>query len=174
MYLLLNGFRGDWSVDFNELRTVLDCTAKRYEEVKFFNSEVVKKAVAEVNEKTDINVEYTTEKSGRRVTGFKFKIRKAIQASEPVPIEEKYDEDDLDDPVALSASALPPELTRNEVLVLRDLAIKNMPFESLSGIADRELWLYEYFRSKTLLMMADGDVKKPYAWLKGAVSKDWH
>ena len=174
MYLLINGFRGEWVVDFDELRTVLDCTAKRYEEVKFFNSEVVKKAVAEVNEKTDINVDCTAEKSGRRVTGFRFKIGKAISAAEPVPIEAKYDEDDLDDPVALSASALPPELTRNQVMVLRNLAMKHIPYEGMSGIADKELWLYEYLRSKTLLMKADGKVDKPYAWLKGAVDEDWH
>lgn len=169
MYLLINGFRGEWVEGIDELRTILDCTAERYKTVKFFNAEVVKKAVAEVNEKTDIHVECVPEKTGRKISGFKFTIIKELQLEDEMP-----DEVDIDneDPIEFLASALPPELTREQVEVLRDLALTHMPYEGIHGLADRELWLYHFLKKKMLLMKANG-AKNPFAWLKKAVAEDW-
>ena len=88
LYLLDNRFRGVWSIDIDELReNVFRCDSEYYKEFKWFNKDILKKAVLEVVEKTDVNVTYETEKIGRKVVKIKFNIvRPALQIEESIPI----------------------------------------------------------------------------------------
>lgn len=77
IYLLDNRFRKSWEVSVEELRTrVFRCFAERYKEYKFFNQEILKKAIKEVNEKTDLTFEYESIRVGRSVGKIKFKLIK--------------------------------------------------------------------------------------------------
>jgi hypothetical protein len=82
------------------------------------------------------------------------------------------DIDDPDDPLALCASALPSNFTREQVELLRSLAVDHLPF-TIGSLAEKEMWLHEYLDQKTKLMYATPDVYAPFAWLRRAVMEDW-
>jgi guanylate kinase len=82
------------------------------------------------------------------------------------------DIEDTEDPLALCASALPSNFTREQVELLRSLAIEHLPF-TVASLAEKELWLHDYLDQKTKLMQATPDVYAPFAWLRRAVMEDW-
>lgn len=76
LYLLKNRYRADWIIPLQELREqYLDVkNSDYYKEFKRFNNEILKKAVKEVNEKTDIKFSYENKKTGRRITDIRFQL----------------------------------------------------------------------------------------------------
>lgn len=74
LYLENNRFRKSWSIPLDELKALLRCTAERYEQYKFFNSEILKKCHKELNDKTNIKYNYEPIKSGRKVTAIRFTL----------------------------------------------------------------------------------------------------
>ena len=82
------------------------------------------------------------------------------------------DVEDTEDPLALCASALPSNFTREQVELLRSLAVEHLPF-TVASLAEKELWLHDYLDQKTKLMQATPDVYAPFAWLRRAVMEDW-
>jgi len=79
-YLLLNRFRSSWSEPLDVLKyKVFKIDPKKpsaYDEFKVFRRDVLDKALAEVNELTDIEFKYTAEKHGRTVIAIKFELVK--------------------------------------------------------------------------------------------------
>ena len=71
-------YRLDWVIPLDEFREQrLDIkNNETYLNFKYFKRDVIDKAVAEVNEKTDIKFTYISVKKGRRVTGIRFQIIK--------------------------------------------------------------------------------------------------
>ena len=180
-----------WTVSVKELREMLGATAASYDVFKDFNKHVLQKAIKEINDITDINVSTENIRKGRSVVSIRFKVEEKKQIlldkeqaalfveeeeeqvvldgvlnGTPVPI------DDPDDPLALCASALPPDFTREQVEMLRNLALNHTPF-TLRSLAEKELWLFEYLQQKTLLMKATPNVVSPFGWLRQAVAEDW-
>jgi hypothetical protein len=80
---------------------------------------------------------------------------------------------DPNDPLAMCAEALPSNFTREQVELLRLLALEHMPF-SINSMAERDLWLYDFLHKKVKLMEATPEVHSPFAWLRKAVSEDWN
>lgn len=180
-----------WTVSVSELREMLGATAASYDVFKDFNKHVLQKAVKEINEITDINVETENVRKGRSVVSIRFKVTEKKQVlldkeqaalfSEEEEEQFKIDGvneaapspiDDPDDPLSLCASALPPDFTREQVDMLRRLAVDHLPF-TVRTLAEKELWLHDYLQQKTLLMKATPDVRSPFAWLRQAVAEDW-
>ena len=180
-----------WTVSVEELRKILGATASSYDVFKDFNKHVLQKAVKEINEITDIDVTTENIRKGRSVVSIKFTVKEkkqilldkeqaavfadeeeeqisldGVTTVEPSPI------DDPDDPLALCASALPADFTREQVELLRSLALDHMPF-TVSTLAEKELWLFEYLQKKTMLMKASHGVVSPFGWLRQAVAEDW-
>jgi len=180
-----------WTVPVVELREMLGATAPSYNEFKEFNKHVLQKSVKEINDITDITVTTENVKKGRSVVAIKFKVEAKKQVlldkeqaalfveddedqikidgmleAEPSPI------DDPNDPLSLCASALPADFSREQVELLRQLAIDHLPF-TVATIGERELWLFDYLQEKTLLMKASPNVVSPFGWLRQAVAEDW-
>ena len=180
-----------WTVSVKELREMLGATAASYDVFKDFNKHVLQKAVKEINDITDINVTTENVRKGRSVVSIRFKVEEKKQIlldkeqaalfveeeeeqftldgvldAEPSPI------GDPDDPLALCASALPADFSREQVKMLRALALDHMPF-TVASLEEKELWLFDYLNQKTLLMKATPDVRSPFAWLRQAVAEDW-
>lgn len=180
-----------WTVSVEELRKMLGATAASYDVFKDFNKHVLQKAVKEINEITDINVTTENIRKGRSVVSIRFKVEEKKQIlldkeqaslfteeeeeqftldgvlnAEPSPI------GDPDDPLSLCASALPADFSREQVKMLRSLALDHMPF-TVSSQQEKELWLFDYLNQKTMLMKATPDVRSPFAWLRQAVAEDW-
>lgn len=89
-------------VDFDELRSLLTSTrfsntkkSTYYHSFGRFNDDILKRAVAEINEKTNIRVVYTTEKCGRSVEKIIFECYKqnmpqiALETQQPQIIQAK-------------------------------------------------------------------------------------
>ena len=55
---------------------MLGSSSKSYSEFKVFNRNILAKSIAEINDITDIYIEYTTIKHIRSVVAIEFKIRK--------------------------------------------------------------------------------------------------
>ena len=71
---LYNRRPGTFEVSVDELRTELHAVEDTYAEFKRFNNLVIKPAVKEVNEKTDIRVDYEVVKRGTKASGIRFRV----------------------------------------------------------------------------------------------------
>lgn len=185
VYLLDNRFRGSWDVSLPELReAIFRCKSKFYaENFKNFRQDILEKSIKEVNAKTDLTFAYEPVKTGRKVSGIKFKL---IKDEVSLPLEQDpaqvslFEHDDLfddrydmDDPLGIYAEALPPEFTPEEVEALRALAVDHVPFE-LDGPLPMECKVADYLQHKVNLMNAQRHpVKDKFAWLRRAVAEDW-
>ena len=184
-----------WTIKVAELRKMLGATATSYDVFKDFNKHVLQKAIKEINEITDITVTTENVRKGRSVESIRFKVTEKanhVISKEDTELlcKEKEDMDmnqmfidavltpsyvdpnDPDDPLALIASALPPGFTKEQVDMLRLLALDHLPF-TVSTLAERDLWLHDYLYKKTKLLEATPDVYAPFAWLRRAVAEDW-
>lgn len=75
LYLENNRFRKSWKINLTELKKILNCNAARYNQFKYFNSEILKKAQQELHEKTDLRFSYQpTDKRGRSYTAIIFTL----------------------------------------------------------------------------------------------------
>lgn len=74
MYLENNRFRKSWEIPLAELRQLLNCTAERYNQFKYFNSEILKKSQQELHKKTSLKFSYESVKKGRKVVAVKFTV----------------------------------------------------------------------------------------------------
>ena len=186
-----------WTVSVEELRQILGATAPSYDVFKDFSKHVLQKAIKEINEITDIEVKTEKIRKGRSVSAIKFIVKDKKQVlldKEAADLlyseveETEVDEnqiafpgvidatpspaDDPNDPLSLCADALPREFSREQVELLRSLAVDHLPYEIFSA-AEKEMWLHEYLYKKTLLMRATPNVMSPFAWMRQAVAEDW-
>lgn len=172
-----------WTVEIKELRERLEATKKTYKEFKRFNELVLQKAIKEINELTDLNVDTEIIRKGRNAVAIKFSVKQKkvpeliIPADSEPPMEGQINilEDDsipdVNDPMALFMSALPDYFDRDQAVLLRDLAIDHLP-PYISTIEERELWLHDYVSRKVKLMAASR-VENPFGWLRSAVENDY-
>ena len=173
---------------------MLGATKESYNVFKDFNKHVLQKAVKEINELTDITVTTENIRKGKSVEFIKFNITKKIQSvidEEEADLIEAEDAEvevyegqmtfdemtgattiDPDDPLAFFADALPSGFSKEQVELLRTLALEHKPADVGYGPA-ADLWLYNYLDQKTKLMRATPNVMSPFAWLRKAVMEDW-
>lgn len=174
MYLEANRFRKSWEVDLAELRQILNCdTEESYKEYKLFNNRILKKCQSELHEKTECRFNYEPVKTGRRVTGVKFTLETLADTMEPViPGQMSIDDYEDENPNAIYAEALPPELTADQVEALRVLAGKKVYYDPY-GPLPKECVVADYLRHKVVLMNASKkEVKHKYNYLLAMIEKD--
>lgn len=74
IYLESNRFRKTWEVPLMELKEILNCTADRYKEFKYFRTEVLARVQKEMHEKTECKYDYEPIKKGRSVVAIRFTL----------------------------------------------------------------------------------------------------
>lgn len=177
LYLEANRYKKSWTVDVDELRQLLNCDAEEsYKEFKLFNNRIIKKCQKELLEKTECRFEYEPVKTGRRVTGIRFtletlsdKIDPEIPEQIPLLLDE-YGE--AEDPNAIYAEVLPPELTAEQVEALRVLAGQKVHYDP-NGALPRDCVIANYLKRKVLLMNATNSEKQhKFGYLKAMIEKD--
>jgi hypothetical protein len=84
------------------------------------------------------------------------------------------DVNDEEDPLALFASALPPELkfTREQIELLWSIAVEKAPDDCYS-IHDVRMWCHNYLDAKVKQMKAYPNIDSPFGWLKAALMHNW-
>ena len=186
LYTLLKDKHFSWKVPVDELREILGATTKAYKEFKDFNRLIIKRAVEEINEITDIFVEVEYIKKGRPVEAVKFKIKQKqvvyLPKSEKTEAEQEAESvegkqvnlEDLPKFLRLSAEVLPDHFTENEIALLHKAATDHVPFELDQ---DQHLMnIREYLTRKVMLMKASKipvKEKGQFTWLRRAVEEDW-
>ena len=142
LYLLDNRFRKVWNIDLVELKALLNCTADRYKQFKFFNAEILKKCQRELCEKTDIRFSYKPIKSGRKVIAISFSVETIVDKISPVvqtlpdiplnsSLEDNYEVNygsELAD--LLGSAACDDEFTPEQIRVIQDLVIRVFPYST--------------------------------------------
>lgn len=160
LYLLKERYRGDWTISLDELREQrLDLkNNETYKTFKYFKRDILDKAVAEINAKTDITYNYSTVKTGRRITGIRFQLIKEQRIELELPeldqlkLEEFVEKESSDsseqytsDRIELLAGACDNEFSQDEMSVIFALlSTKHLPPNEL-GI---EIARYHYLAEK--------------------------
>lgn len=175
LYLEHNRFRKSWEVEVDELRQILSCDDdESYSAFKVFNDRILKRCQKELLEKTECRFTYEPVKKGRRVAAIRFTLETLADSIEPpVPGQlSLYDITDSDNPNAIYADVLPPELTSEQVEALRTLAVSKV-YWIPDGLHPRECAIADYLREKTVMMNAHNRaVKHPFNYLKTMIEQD--
>ena len=187
LYTFLKDKHFSWTVPVEELKEILGATKKKaYKEFKNFNRLILQRAVAEINEITDIRVEVEYIKKGRSIVDIKFKMDHVNTTYLPEPAEdpkEETEEVSMESPkkieelpkfLQLSAEILPEHFTQDQIALLHKAATDHVPFELDQ---DQHLMnIREYLNRKVMLMKASKNPVKEkgqFTWLRRAVEEDW-
>ena len=165
---------GQIDLKLDKLKGFLGIQDDEYKKFSDFNRYIIAKSVKEINEKTDILVEYENIKSGRSVTSIKFTMREKDtphtenQLSElgniwGFDLEEFKIKTKLDD----------VPLNSNQVIELIDTAVEHL--ESLARLRDDLTGdqIIEYIMGNVEYSKQKKNVKNFYAYLKTAIEKDY-
>lgn len=196
LYLLDNRFRSRWETPVEYLRfSVFRCVDPLYEEFKYLNQRILKKAMSEINEKTDLTFEYEPVKNGRRVAAIKWTLIKDDTAPQEVPCQLSMDDPDLvipedikerealgllsdeDERILFFMQALPAGLTEAEVEELVNLALPHVPYDPENPVP-RDTRIRDYLHSQALAVKSWSARKKEtiqhiHSVMKRAVAEDW-
>lgn len=164
LYLENNRYRQSWEIQLNELKALLRCTAERYVQYKFFNSEILKKCHKELNEKTSIKYSYKPIKSGRKVTHIEFNVDTFQSIDEPQSKEvpRQLDIFGKSDTLELWGGACDDEFSKAEMAQLAEV-LRLIPSDKFSPYAvndDIDLQRYHYLAEKYAAMKRMNE-KKP-------------
>lgn len=182
LYLVDNRFRKTWKIDLSELKILMSCTADRYKEFKFFNSEILKKCQKEINEKTDLKFNYKPFRKGRKVSEIEFSVdtlsdelAEALDLELTEPIQMKLDEEGMDSEtqnLLLLSSACDDEFNIDEMKVIfAIISTIDLP-EHESGI---QIARFHYLRERyTMFQIEAGkkDIKNHFLYFKKMIEND--
>lgn len=128
LYLTDNRYRQKWVVSITQLKTFLNCTAERYNEFKFFNSEILKKVHNELSEKTDLKYSYTPIRKGRKVAEIEFTVDDVFeQEQEQEQIENKENEIDYGSDLLNVMNVVSNNtFTKEELTVLKNYVVSKL------------------------------------------------
>jgi hypothetical protein len=179
LYLENNRYRQSWEIQLDELKTLLRCTAERYGQYKFFNSEVLKKCHKELNEKTSIKYSYKPIKSGRKVTHIEFDVDTLPSIDEPISKEVpgQLDIFGKSDTLELWGRACDDKFSRVEMAQLAEV-LRLIPSDKFSPYAvndDIELQRYHYLAEKYAAMKRVNEktaVKNRFAYMLAILKAD--
>lgn len=148
-----------WEVRLDDLKSLLRCTAERYNQFKFFNSEVLKKCHKELNEKTECHFSYSPIRKGRNVASIRFSLEPLTST---LPGEEQetvgdVKDIDADDPQELLAEACKNEFSREEMEVIFNVICEKNILADVDGI---EAARYRYLSKKYALLNLEASKKK--------------
>lgn len=190
LYLLLedNNYHRKWRIGLDELKKILNCTSERYDEFKFFNSEILKKCHKEINEKTTLSFEYTLIKKVRKVVAIEFESERKPTKIGTTSDSDKsqktssglYDDDEImypkysDPDINFLGEACGNEFTESQVIEIRELiSDMSLPYHPYGKDFEQYHYLsdvYEKFKKYT-----DGkgmDNKRRFSYFKRMIEND--
>ena len=199
LYCLLkdNLYRGEWLVEVKDLRELLWATDASWESFKEFNRRILKAAMGEINNNTDISFTYDKVTRGRLTRAVKFKIQSKIVAADELDGQasfsdpESFDayvtsyqeedgaataeagEDPVEEKFALWSDACKDEFDRSQIELLALLAKPHVEYDPDNP--DRhDLDIYYYLRTKYKALNAKpaAEVKSRIGLMKHLVKTD--
>lgn len=123
-----------WEVSLDDLKDILRCTAERYNQFKFFNSEILKKCQKELHEKTECRYTYEPIKKGRKVAAIRFTVKTLRTALDEIESDVSPQIAFEDDTISFLSGACCGEFTREQMEVIFSIiSTKTLP-ENPDGI----------------------------------------
>lgn len=135
-----------WDVPVDELRKMLGANQKSYENFGSFKQKVLTPAVKEINESTDVIVEVTEKRKGRRITDLSFKIK-----ARPVVV--------VQDDVVKSTDQIYKDSILNELSNMARFQITDRFFNEIYGMANQ---IYKPYHVKKELLELVKMANEPY------------
>lgn len=112
-YLEANRFRKSWTIDLDELKSILACDKiETYTAFKEFNKQILKRCQKEMLEKTECAYDYEPIKNGRRVTAIRFTVKTlphTVINPDQLSFNAPSDEEVYDDKIDFLQGAVTPE-----------------------------------------------------------------
>ena len=205
MYELLKQYErvGERKITLIELRELLGIGADEYPRWDNFKRRILDSCQEALRENTDICFNYEPIKSGRKITGVRFIIKKNTAYVDQLSLDEfidqqndvvmVYDEEEREYEIAELRDKrgsicagfedeIFDEFTDEQLTELRSLAWNMVDPDAVereqSVLGDmlmaKEFVVAGYIRQKILMCNAKGkDVKSRYGFIKGAVDEDW-
>lgn len=205
MYELLKQYErvGERKITLIELRELLGIGADEYPRWDNFKRRILDSCQEALRENTDICFDYEPIKSGRKITGVRFIIKKNTAYVDQLSLDEfidqqndvvmVYDEEEREYEIAELRDKrgsicagfedeIFDEFTDEQLTELRSLAWNMVDPDAVereqSVLGDmlmaKEFVVAGYIRQKILMCNAKGkDVKSRYGFIKGAVDEDW-
>lgn len=177
-----------------ELRSYMDAMDKSKDNSSEFKRKALDPAVKEINEITDLFVEYKEIKRGRKVTHIEFTILQ--KADKNIPYESETDEEyvipsdcqeveeqshsdeihqKLQERLDLWSGACNNEFDSKKIMELATLARPHIiTGEGSITLANYDLLMYDFIYAKYISLNAKPDVKNRYAFLKDMVKNNYN
>lgn len=171
-------FHKKWRITIDELRERIGVPSDVYKENKEFNKFVLKRAVSEINEKSDLIVKFQNIYRGKTITSVEFRISEKISPAEVTDnstfesscINLKTSEIEYDIEM-LYSEACGNQLSKDQVRELYYLAKAH--FDEALPYHELAKEVYDYLHKKYLSVMAKNDVKSLYGYMRDAVIRDY-
>ena len=148
--------------EINELRSFLGIEDK-YNRFEAFERRVLKVAVKEINEYTDINIDYKKNRNGRRVTHIEFSIQPSTVDKQTEILERLYDDKEYKQLVE-NMNLSDKKISRKQIFELYEIACKKTDYLDVN--------VYNYVKFNVAYV----EKKKPinyFAYLKKALEGDF-
>lgn len=157
LYDLLNQYRkiGKREIEIDALKEILGL-GKKYKAYKNFKARVINSSVKEINERTDLDIDFIERKRGKAVHAIDFVI-KGKKGFRIAP--ETYD--DSEDQKGLLKKMVDHGLSQKQAQKFYDLYSETDPSRITDNVKTLEIGL------------SQGKIPKPGGWLKKAIEDDW-
>lgn len=191
LYLLDNEFRKTWTVSLIHLReNIMFCSNEYNKQFKYFNREVLKKCINEINNLTDINVSYLTQKTGRTVTAIQFTCSRKnlitdgingvvsenkilhFEIDENKEIEENFEHEYSSEYLEFLASACDNEFNNTEMKIINDILVQKIDGPSFeeNQILRYDLLSHKYHELE--LQASKRTINNRFAYLRKLLETD--
>lgn len=161
IYELLKAFEGLGKKDFTleELKQILSCEDS-YADFRNFDRLVLSKTKQEINQHTDLDIDYEKVKRGRKVTGIRYSIQN--KDSQYIRyLDQTYDIADIRSRSGLGAE----NWNSKQIMELYTIACQKT--------VNEEIDVFEYIRLNYMQMLQNESVRNGFAYLKKALENDY-
>lgn len=177
-------FRNEWKVGFLELKEIIGADKDSYASYRNFNKLILKKAVAEINENTELDVRYKGIYCGKSVSSILFEIslkpnteklqKECDNKTKEIPdVEMHADEKENDfenEILKFYSDACDNEFNENQIREMSLLAAQHVP-EGLP-VDEFQNEVYKYLNRKYIRLKNRKGVSSPYGYLLYLVEHD--
>lgn len=180
VYIESNRFKKEWVVSVSELREILNCSDDNlYLQFKYLNNRILKRAYAELMEKTPCRFTYEPIRTGRVVNDVRFIVEEFPNIDEPgsKEIPGQLDIYGKTDQIELWSEACNSEFTRAEITQFAEVLrlIPSDKFSPYTVNGDIDLQRYHYLAEKYAAMNRANEnktIKNRFSYILAILKKD--
>jgi len=179
LYLEGNKLRKEFTISVSDLRKVLNAVAPKYDQYKFFNQSILKKAHDEITTRTTMKYDYKPVKKGRNVVAIAFIIKtdeEYIEQQQIQKIEELDENKDManNDLIGKIHVACNQLFSREEIEeIVGTLKTSKLPERIIGN--DQDTRIYNFFVQvfgKFRVKQQNSKIKNAYSYFKKMIESE--